>query len=162
MFNLTYKSLIHVKRCRACIANGMVIFYVTRSEKKNADRSFNTLGEALWASAEISFGIIVTCIFTLPKFVEAKGAKIQAICSSITRPLTSLMSGSFGHLMPSKESPTASQGPTLNRVNTSNHLTGEFSFINRDQDLESCLSQDDAQDLNKYPSTKAPQAPHES
>lgn len=139
----------------------MIIFYVIRFQKKGADVSYNVLGAGLWASAEISLGIIVICVFTLPKFIEARGAKIRAICWSLTRPLMSCMSGSFGHLTQSNKNTTASQGTTLNGVDTSGHSARDLSFANRDQDLESHPSQEDIYDFDRYPKVKAPGTSHE-
>lgn len=158
---LIFNTGVNTFKCnRACIANGMMIVYTTRVQKKNADISYLLLWLGLWASAEISFGIIVTCVFTLPKFIKAKGAKIQDICSSPTRHSMSFMSGSFGHLMQSNKNTSASQGMTFNGVETSDHSAGDLSFANRDQDLESYPSQEDTYDVNKYSSVTAADPSH--
>lgn len=119
----------------------MIIIYVTRLGGENADVSYNTVWQGLWAFAEISLGIVVTCTFTLPKFIEAKGAKLRAVISSLTRPFTrsftSLTSGgSFGRLMQSKKDTTASEGVTLGSVAVIGHSESELPFNNHDQDME--------------------------
>jgi hypothetical protein len=88
----------------------MIIVYVTRLGGENADVSYNTAWQGLWAFAEISLGIIVTCMFSLPKFIEAKGAKLRGVFSNLARPFTSLTSGgSFGILMQSRKDTTGSR-----------------------------------------------------
>lgn len=95
----------------------MTIFYVSRIGAKNADMTFNTIGEGLWATAEISFGIIVTCTFSLPKFIEAEGTRLRGVVSSLTRPFTSLTHVvSFGSPTQSNEDKTASPEVTLDRI----------------------------------------------
>lgn len=112
----------------------MIILYVTRIGQKNADVSYNTAGEGLWALAEISFGIIVTCTLSLPKFIEAEGTRIRGVFSSLTRPLSPLKSvGSFGSLMQSKET-TASQEAALDRIMGPSER--DLPLINHDPDLE--------------------------
>ena len=97
----------------ACIANIMIIIYVTRTGGEEVDETYNTAWEGLWAFAEISFGIIVSCTFLLPKPVEAEGGKLCCIFSSLTRPFTSLTTGSIEILMPWKSKSTTSQKETL-------------------------------------------------
>lgn len=150
-----------LERCRACIANGMLIYYGARLQEKNADVSYNILWEGSWAGAEICFGIIVTCMFTLPQFIEAKGAKIRIFGSSLIRPLKLFTSGSFRRLMPSNKDITVSRGTTLNRIDTSDHSTGDLSFTNIDRDLEIYPSSDATDDFNRYPSVKATDTPLE-
>lgn len=121
--------------CRACIANVMIIFYVTRIGEQNADVSYNTAWEGLWAFAEISFGIIVTCTLSLPKFIEAEGKRIRGAFSSLTKPFTSLTSpGSFGNVMKSKEK-TAFEEMTLDRVTIIGHLERDLPFTNHYQGI---------------------------
>ncbi|KAL8672747.1 MAG: hypothetical protein Q9168_002801 [Polycauliona sp. 1 TL-2023] len=59
----------------ACIANAMVILYVSRQDGTTADISYNVAWMGLWAYAEIGLGIIVICTFSLPKFIEVKGQR---------------------------------------------------------------------------------------
>lgn len=141
--------------CRACIANGMVIVYINRSQRKNADVSYNVLWESLWSSVEISFGIIVTCMFTLPKFIEAKGAKIRMFCSSLMWPLKFFRSEYLRCLFQRSKNNAPSEGMTINRVDTSDHSAGDISISNRDQDLENGPSEDDSYEFIRYPSVKA-------
>lgn len=114
----------------------MIILYVTRIGQKNADVSYNTAGEGLWALAEISFGIIVTCTLSLPKFIEAEGTRIRGVFSSLTRPFTPLKSvGSFGSVLQSKET-TASQEVAFDRVTIMGRSERDLPLTNHDQDLE--------------------------
>lgn len=113
----------------------MIILYVSRMGDENSDVSYNTAGEGLWALAEISFGIIVTCTLSLPKFIEAEGTRLRGVLSSLTRPFSPLNKsvGSFGSAaMRSKETTAASQ----------EEATSEraLPLNNSDSDLERCPS----------------------
>ena len=120
----------------------MIIFYVTRLGGENADVSYNTAWQGLWAFAEISLGIIVICTFSLPKFIEAKGTQLRGVFLSITRPFTSLtLGGSFSILMQSKDT-SASQEVTLDRVITIGHSESDLPFNNRDHGMETYPSCD--------------------
>ena len=141
-------------RGRACIADGIIIFYVTRVIKTNADVSYNILWEGLWATVEIGFGITVTCMFTLPKFVKAKGAKIQNFCSSLIQPLKSFTPGFFGHFTQSAKDMTAFRGKKVNTVDTGDQSASDFPFADRHQDLESYPAQEDGYDINRNLSIK--------
>ena len=115
----------------------MIIVYVSRLSGTNADVSYNTAWQGLWAFAEISFGIIVACTFSLPKLIEAKGTHLRSVFSSLTRPFTSLTSsGYFGISMSSKKDNTASQGVALDRVTMTGHSEAELSIIRRYQEME--------------------------
>ena len=139
--------------CRACIANAMIIVYVTRLGGENADVSYNTAWQGLWAFAEISLGIIVACTFLLPKFIEAKGTKLRGVLSSLTRPFTSLSSGwSFGILMQSKKDTTPSHEVTLDRVTMIGNSESDLPFATRDQDMERYPSYGGVYNPAKYPS----------
>ncbi|KAI4247214.1 MAG: hypothetical protein L6R40_001557 [Gallowayella cf. fulva] len=81
----------------ACIANAMVILYVSRQSGAEADISYNVAWMGLWAYAEIGLGLIVICTLSLPKFIEVKGKKLRLFLSSITRPFSS-RSGSWDKL----------------------------------------------------------------
>ena len=140
----------------------MIILYVTRLGRENADVSYSTAWQGLWAFAEISFGIIVTCTFSLPKFIEAKGTKLRGIFSSLTRPFTSLTSGgSFGILMQSKKDTTASQEVTPDTVNMIGHSESDLPFTNRDEDVERYPSYEGVRNPAKYPSVNATDTPHQ-
>lgn len=71
----------------------MIIYYIFQLAGADADVTYNTAWQGLWAFAEISLGITVTCSFSLPKFIEAKGTFLRGVLSSFTRPFTSLTSG---------------------------------------------------------------------
>lgn len=114
----------------------MIIVYVLRVGGENADVSYNTAWQGLWAFAEISLGIVVTCTFSLPKFIEAKGTKLRGVLSSLTRPFTSLTSGgSFGSIMQSKKDTTASEEVTLDRVPMTGYSESDLPFTNHDHHL---------------------------
>lgn len=105
----------------------MVIFYVNRIAAKNADVTYNIPGEGLWIIAEVSFGLIVTCTFSLPKFIEAEGTKLRGVLSSLTRPFTTLTSlGSFESRMHAKKGKTASPEVFLDRI-VIGHLESDVS-----------------------------------
>ena len=126
----------------------MIIVYVTRIGGQNADVSYNTAWEGLWAFAEISFGIIVTCTFTLPKFFEANGTKLRSVLSSIIRPFTSLTSGgSFG----SKKDTIASRDVELDKVNMIGQSDSELAFANRDHDVERQPSHENTHKISDHP-----------
>lgn len=135
----------------------MIIVYVTRLSGEYADVSYNSTWQGLWAFAEISFGIIVTGAFSLPKFIEAKGPQIRSLFSSLTPPFTSITSSvSFGIPMQSRKSTVASQEATLgDRVNMIGHPESNVSFLNRDHDIEGHPSYEGIPDPAKYPSVDA-------
>lgn len=117
---------------RACIANVMIIVYVNHLGRENADVSYNTAWEGLWAFAEIGLGMNVTSIFLLPKFIEAKGTKLRGTLSNLTRSFTSLSSGwSFGILMQPKKHTTDSQATTLDRITIIGNSESDLPFANR-------------------------------
>ncbi|KAL8913226.1 MAG: hypothetical protein Q9171_001940 [Xanthocarpia ochracea] len=73
----------------ACIANAMIILYVSRQSGAKADVSYNVAWMGLWAYAEIGLGLIVICTLSLPKFVEVKGKKLRLFFSNMTRTFSS-------------------------------------------------------------------------
>lgn len=117
--------------------------------------SYNIFWEGLWATVEIGFGITVTCMFTLPKFVGAKGAEIRNFYSSLTRPMKSFISKDFGHSTQSDKDMTASRGIKLNAVDTGGLSASDIPFANRHQDLENSLAQEDGDDINRHLSVKS-------
>nr|AUW31341.1 putative ribosomal protein [Cladonia uncialis subsp. uncialis] len=140
----------------ACIANAMIMFYVSRVGGANADISYNTAWQGLWAFAEISFGIIVTCTLLLPKFLEAKGAKLRGVFSSLTRPFGSFGSGgSFGILMRSSKDKAGSREATFDRAVMVGRAESETSSTNRDQDIEMYPSYEGVHNPVEYPSKVA-------
>lgn len=106
----------------------MVIVYLSRMTNKNADVSYNTAWGGIWVFVEISFGITVTGMLFLPKFIEAEGTKLWGVFSSLTRPVTSLTSG--------KKDTTASQEVTLDTIAMIGDSRSDVVSINRDQDVE--------------------------
>ncbi|KAL8749337.1 MAG: hypothetical protein Q9199_007748 [Rusavskia elegans] len=99
----------------ACIANAMVILYVSRQDGATADISYNVAWMGLWAYAEIGLGIIVICTLSLPKFFEVKGKKVRIFLSGITRPFSS-RSGSWDKLQRSKASDVESVAPDIDEM----------------------------------------------
>ncbi|KAL9613858.1 MAG: hypothetical protein Q9204_008868 [Flavoplaca sp. TL-2023a] len=93
----------------ACIANAMIILYVSRQDGTTADISYNVAWMGLWAYAEIGLGIIVICTLSLPKFIEVKGQKVLVFFSGIIQPFSS-KSGSWSKLERSKNSDVESLG----------------------------------------------------
>ena len=139
----------------------MIIVYVTRLGGPTADVSYNTAWQGLWAFAEISFGITVTGTFLLPKFIEAEGKKIRGLFSSLTRPFTSLTSGSsFGIRLQSKKDSTAPHEVTLDTVRIIGRSESDLSFANPEQDLGRHLSYKDVHNPAKYPSVNSTDTPH--
>ncbi len=147
-------------RFRACIANVMIIVYVTRIWGTNADVSYNAAWEGLWALAEISFGITVTGTFTLPKFIEAKGTKLRGIVSSLARRFASLTSGESSRILMQSKDTTAPQEVTLDRIIMIGNSESDFASINRDHDIQRYPSYDSTHDPANYPSANATDTPH--
>lgn len=75
----------------------MIIYYILLMSGAKADISYNTAWMGLWVLAEISLGIIVSCTFSLPRFVEAEGPRFRTVYRSVTKPLTSIPG--FGSLL---------------------------------------------------------------
>lgn len=139
----------------------MIIIYVTRLGGENADVSYNTAWQGLWAFAEISLGIVVICTFSLPKFIEAKGKMLRGLLSSLTRPFTSLTSGlSLGALTQLKKDTSASREVTLDRVAVTGNSESELPFTNRDYNIDIHPSREGDYNLAKYPSVNTVGAPH--
>ena len=114
----------------------------------------------LWVFAEISFGITVTGTFLLPKFIEAKGAKIRNVCFSLTRPLTSFTSKlSFGNLLQSRKGTEATQEVSLDTVTILGNSGNDISFTNPDQDAESHQSYKGVHDPANYTSVNTTDTP---
>ena len=134
----------------------MIIFYVSRLGGANADVSYNTAWQGLWLFAEISFGIIVTCTLLLPKFLEAKGAKLRGIFSSLTRPFASFgSSGSFSIHRRSSKDKAGSCEATVDSVVMVGRAGSETSSTNGDRDIEMCPSSEGVHNAVEYPSKAA-------
>ncbi|MCJ1464632.1 hypothetical protein MMC07_003245 [Pseudocyphellaria aurata] len=139
----------------ACIANAMIIYYVaiTSIGVEKVDASYNIAAAGMWALAEISFGMIVTCTFSLPKFIEAEGTRIRGILSSLTRPYVSPTFFVFF----SKKDTVDSPDLTLDRVSASGYSESNIAFAgNHDQTIEGDLSEEGVQSSAKYPSVDIP------
>ena len=115
----------------------MIIVYLDRMGGHNADVSYNTAWGGMWAFAEISLGITVTGTLLLPKFIQAEGAKLRGIFSSLTRPFTSLMSGgSLGTSMQARNSIPAAQDVTLDTINMIRRSESDIGTTSGDRDVE--------------------------
>jgi hypothetical protein len=78
----------------ACVTNAFIIMYLLRMSPADADASYNMAWLGLWVSAEISLGLCVISLLSLPKFMEAKGKRWLA---SFVKPFSS-----FGSSVSSK------------------------------------------------------------
>lgn len=74
----------------ACIANAIMIIYVLRMSGDHADVTYNTAWAGFWLLAEISLATVVTCLISLPKFIEVHGTWFRTTFSNLSRPLISL------------------------------------------------------------------------
>lgn len=61
----------------------MIIYYLFRMNA-NEDVSYNAAWLCLWIFAETTLGIIVICMFSLPKFIEAEGYVFRRAFHGIT------------------------------------------------------------------------------
>ncbi|KAF7513290.1 hypothetical protein GJ744_009711 [Endocarpon pusillum] len=101
----------------ACIANAVIIIYVLRMSGDHADVTYNTAWAGFWLLAEISLGTVVTCLLSLPKFVEAHGKLFKNTLSIFSRPLLSLTR------------PGSSERGSLGRSRTKNNFTSEDTTL---------------------------------
>lgn len=67
-----------------------MIVYVLRMSGDHADVTYNTAWAGFWLLAEISLATVVTCLISLPKFVEVHGKLFKTTVSNLTRPFISL------------------------------------------------------------------------
>lgn len=67
-----------------------MIVYVLRMSGDHADVTYNTAWAGFWLLAEISLATVVTCLISLPKFVEVHGKWFKTTFSNLSRPLISL------------------------------------------------------------------------
>ena len=112
----------------------MVIVYLARMLGKDADVSYNIAWGGMWSFAEISLGITVTGVFLVPKFIEAEGARLRGIFSSLKRPLTS--EGSFGSIMQAKKGSKAAQDVALDTVHMIGRSESNVNSSHGEQDVE--------------------------
>ncbi|KAL8629554.1 hypothetical protein Q9189_004735 [Teloschistes chrysophthalmus] len=75
---------------RACIASVINIVYQARSVQPKADDSYNAAFVGFWVLAELSIGVCVNCLLTLPRLVEAKRKNLERVFSYLARPFTSV------------------------------------------------------------------------
>ncbi|KAL8744504.1 MAG: hypothetical protein Q9184_007991 [Pyrenodesmia sp. 2 TL-2023] len=76
--------LIFATGLLACIANALIIYY-SFGTSANEDVSYNAAWLCLWLFVEVTLGIIVTCTFSLPKFIETEGHVFRRAFRSITK-----------------------------------------------------------------------------
>ncbi|KAL8660312.1 MAG: hypothetical protein Q9202_006689 [Teloschistes flavicans] len=111
----------------ACIASAMLVFYAVRLFQPSSGLSFILGWMICLVWVELSLGISVACILTLPKLVEAKGKKVQAALSSLARPFTSVRS--FKNFVRSNHTDTlvshgtATHKGTVHQLHTTTNLT---------------------------------------
>ena len=55
----------------------------------HADVTYNTAWAGFWLLAEISLATVVTCLLSLPKFIEVHGKFVTTTFSNLSRPLIS-------------------------------------------------------------------------
>ena len=142
------KSLIKSPHCRACVASVMMMVYVARGVGENSDDSYNDFWMIQWVLAEVSIGVSITGTFSLPKFIEAEGPKLQAVFSRLTRPLV------FG-----RRSAVSGQGKEDARIAPQEREPHDtfamyehssesklVASMNNDRDVERCASDEEAHD----------------
>ena len=142
----------------------MIIVYLSRMSGENADVSYIVCWLGLWVFAETSLGITVTGTFLLPKFVEAKGAKLRGVFLSLARSFPSSLTSkiSFAHVTQLKKTTTTSQDGTLDRIAMIGRSESAVSTMNRDQDVERQTSDEGIYHLARYPGISDPVYPHSS
>ena len=67
-----------------------MIIYVLRMAGDRADLTYNTAWAGFWLLAEISLATVVTCLLSLPNFIEVHGKSLIETLTSISQPLISL------------------------------------------------------------------------
>ncbi|KAL8728516.1 MAG: hypothetical protein Q9166_005338 [cf. Caloplaca sp. 2 TL-2023] len=90
LFNIVSDLIILALPSSACIANAIMIIYVLRMSGDHADVTYNTAWAGFWLLAEISLATVVTCLISLPKFIEVHGKWFKTTFSNLSRPLISL------------------------------------------------------------------------
>ena len=126
----------------------MMMVYVARRVGENSDDSYNDFWMIQWVLAEVSIGVSITGTFSLPKFIEAEGPKLRAVCSRLTRPLV------FGRrsAVPGQGKEDARIAPqerephdTFAMYEHSSESKLVASMIN-DRDVERCASDEEVHD----------------
>ncbi|KAM0794380.1 hypothetical protein BDR22DRAFT_875971 [Usnea florida] len=148
----------------ACIATVMIIVYLSRMSGENADVSYNICWLGLWVFAETSLGITVTGTFLVPKFVEAKGAKLRGVFTRLTRSFPSSLTSiaSFAHVTQLRRNTITSQDGRLDTMAMIGRSESNASTINRDQDVERQTSDESVYHSAGYTGVSAPVIPHSS
>lgn len=77
---LEVKDVTNNSILRACVTSILRTYYAWKIVK-SPDITYNMIFEGLWAFAEISIGIIVSCLPVLPKFFTHVGPKILSVRS---------------------------------------------------------------------------------
>ena len=142
----------------------MVIVYLSRMTGDNADVSYNICWLGLWVFAETSLGITVTGTFLLPKFIEAKGAKLRGIFLSLAPSLPSSLTSktSFAHVAQLKKNAITSEDGRIDMIAMIGRSESDVSTLNRDQDVERQTSDESVHDSAKYLGVSDPVNPHPS
>ncbi|PSN69522.1 hypothetical protein BS50DRAFT_522144 [Corynespora cassiicola Philippines] len=68
-----------------CVASAIMLVFVFRLNNKE-DITYNTLWLGLTCCAEMTLGIIVSCIITLPKLGEARSKNFRIVLSKVFKP----------------------------------------------------------------------------
>lgn len=86
----------------------------------HADVTYNTAWAGFWLLAEISLATVVTCLLSLPKFIEVHGKTFINTFSSFSQPLVSLKKLGFSERRsperPRVKNTTAAEDTTLDGV----------------------------------------------
>ena len=138
----------------------MVIVYLARMLRKNADASYNIARGGIWAFAEIGLGITVTGVFYLPKFIEAKGTKLRGIFSSLKRPLPA--EGPLGSFIQARKGTKAAEDMELDTVHMIGCSESSVGSYYGEQDVERYPSDEDVHIPATVTSVNATTNPHES
>ena len=140
----------------------MIIVYLSRMSGENADVSYNICWLGLWGFAEPSLGITVTGTFLVPKFVEAKGAKLRGVFSRLTRffPLSLTSIISFANVTQLRRNTNTSQDGRLGTIAMIGRSESDASTMNRDQDVGRQASVESVHHSARYTGVSDPVSPH--
>ena len=141
-----------------------MIVYLSRMTGKNADVSYNVYWLGLWVFAETSLVITVTGTFLLPKFVEAKGAKLRGVFMGLARSFPSSITSitSFAHVTQLKKNTINSQDGRLDTIAMIGRSESDVSTMNRDQDVERQTSDESVHHSAWYSDVSDPVNPDSS
>ncbi|KAI4195830.1 MAG: hypothetical protein LQ350_006944 [Teloschistes chrysophthalmus] len=84
------QSWYYVSVVLCTVIPGAVVTSFARSVQPKADDSYNAAFVGFWVLAELSIGVCVNCLLTLPRLVEAKRKNLERVFSYLARPFTSV------------------------------------------------------------------------